>query len=93
MRWSDRRSKGTTSLVKRSAIKKGTIAVGEKVMVAWGKTKRTFNVEIIDVNGGVRSAENTRQGASNGEPIVFELCVCSTSCCNGWRLSRVLIKT
>ena len=59
VRWSDGRSKGTTSLVKRSAIKNGTIAVGEKVMVAWGKTKRTFNAEIIDVNGGVCSAENT----------------------------------
>ena len=69
MRWSDGRSKGTTSLVKRSAIMKGTIAVGEKVMVAWGKTKRTFNAEIVDVNGGVRS----RQNASNGEPFVFEL--------------------
>ena len=73
MRWSDGRSKGTTSLLKRSTIKKGTIAVGEKIVVAWGKTKRTFNAEIIDVNCGVRSAENTQQDASNGEPFVFEL--------------------
>ena len=73
VRWSDGRSKGTTSLVKRSTIKKGTIAVGEKVVVVWGKTKRTFNAEIVDVNGGVRSAENARQDASNREPFVFEL--------------------
>ena len=63
------RGQRTTSLVKSSTIKKGTIAVREKVVVAWGKTKRTFNAEIVDVNGGVRS----RQDASNGEPFVFEL--------------------
>ena len=55
VKWSDRRSKGTTSWVKKSAIKKGTIAVGKKVVVAWGKSKKTYKAEVID--DGVRSSE------------------------------------
>ena len=41
VKWSNRRSKGTTSWVKKSAVKKGTIAVGKKVVVVWGKLKKT----------------------------------------------------
>ena len=50
VQWSDGRSKGTTSLVKRSAIKKGTIAVGKRVSVAWGKTKKTYNAEVLSAS-------------------------------------------
>ena len=70
VKWSDGRSKGTTSWVKKSAVKKGTIAVGKKVVVAWGKSKRTYDAEVI--NDGVRSSENPRQD-DNEEPFTFEL--------------------
>ena len=33
----DRRSKGPTSLVKKTTAKKGSIAVGKEVLVAWVK--------------------------------------------------------
>ena len=55
-KWSDGRSKRTTSWVKKSAVKKGMIAVGEKVVVTWGKSKKTYSAEVID--GGVHSSEN-----------------------------------
>ena len=58
---------------KKSTVKKGTIAVGEKVVVAWGKSNRTFNAKMIDVGIGVRSAEIPRQDASNDKMFAFEL--------------------
>ena len=72
VKWTDERSKGTTSLVKKSAVKKGEIAVGKKVVVAWGKTKKMCNAKVIHV-GGVRSLRTPRHGASNEEPFTFEL--------------------
>ena len=50
VQWSDGRSKGTTSLVRKSAIKTGTIAVGEKVVVCWGKSKKTYNAQVIGLS-------------------------------------------
>ena len=71
VKWTDGRSKGTTSLVKKSAVKKGEIAaVGKKVMVAWGKVKM-YNAEVIDV-GGVCSLGTPLHDVSN-EPLTFEL--------------------
>lgn len=71
--WSDGRSKWTASLVKKSVVKNGTVTVGEKVVLAWGKSKRTFNAKVIDVGIGVRSAEIPRQDPSNDEAFAFEL--------------------
>ena len=68
VKWSDGRSKGTTSWVKKSAVKKGTIAVGKKVVVAWGKSKKTYKAEVID--DGVRSSENPPQD-DNEESCTF----------------------
>ena len=50
VQWSDGRSKGTTSLVRKTAVKTGTIAVGEKVVVCWGKSKKTYNAQVIRLN-------------------------------------------
>ena len=50
VKWCDGRSKGTTSFIKRSAVKDGTISVGERVIVVWGKTKRSYNAEVVNVN-------------------------------------------
>ena len=47
VRWCDGRSSGTTSLVKKTAVKKGTIAVGKRVTVAWGKSKKTYQAEVV----------------------------------------------
>ena len=36
------------SALVKSAVKEGTIAVEEKIVVAWRKSKRTFNAKVID---------------------------------------------
>ena len=50
VQWSDGRSKGTTSLVRKTAIKMGTIAVGEKVVVYRGKSKKTYYTQVISLS-------------------------------------------
>ena len=54
VKWTDGRSKGTTSLVKRSTVK-GTITVGERVEVAWGKSKKKYYAVVLNVGGECRS--------------------------------------
>ena len=49
VQWMDGRSVGGTSFVKRTAIKEGTVAVGEKVKVTWGKAKKCYIAEILSV--------------------------------------------
>ena len=44
-------------------------------MIAWRKSKRTFNAKMINVGIGVHSTEIPRQNASNGEAFAFELVV------------------
>lgn len=48
IRWTEGRSSGTTSVVKRSARKSGVIGVLEKVSIAWGKSKKAYNAEVLD---------------------------------------------
>ena len=74
VQWTDGRSKGTTSYVKRSAIKEGTVAVGERVKAAWGKAKKTYNADVLSV-GGIPPAPATPKGRATGveEPFTFEL--------------------
>ena len=48
VKWTEGRSKGTTSVVKRSAVKSEAIAVGEKVSIVWGKSKKVYNAEVVD---------------------------------------------
>ena len=73
VQWSDGRWKGTTSFVKKSAVKKGTIAVGDKVGVIWGKSKKTYNAQVLDICSGIRSPDIPRQDANDEEPFTFEL--------------------
>ena len=63
VKWTDGRSKGTTSLVKRSTVK-GTITVGERVEVAWGKSKKKYHAVVLNVGGECRSQDIPQQGAS-----------------------------
>ena len=42
VKWWYGRSSGTMSLVNRTAVKEGTITVGQKVMVVWKKSKKTY---------------------------------------------------
>ena len=62
VKWTDGRSKGTTSLVKRSTVK-GTITAVEWVEVAWGKSKKYYAV-VLNVSGECRSQDIPQQGAS-----------------------------
>ena len=73
VQWSDGRWKGTTSFVKKSAVKKGAIAVGEKVGVTWGKSKKTYNAQVLEICSGIRSPDVPRQDANDEEPFTFEL--------------------
>ena len=72
VQWSDGRSKGTTSLVRKTAVKTGTIAVGKKVVVCWGKSKKTYNAQVIRLS----SAAPASPAATRNEPedqFCFEL--------------------
>ena len=73
VQWSDGRWKGTTSFVKKSAVKKGTIVVGEKVGVTWGKAKKTYNAQVLEICSRIHSADVPQQDANNEEPFTFEL--------------------
>lgn len=68
VKWCCGRSSGTTSLVKRTAVKEGTIAVGQKVTIAWGKSKKTYPAEVVSVSGAQTPAPRT---ASRTEEEVF----------------------
>ncbi len=46
--WTQGRSKGTTSWLKRATVKDGRIAVGEQVKVAWGKSKKLHDAIVKD---------------------------------------------
>ena len=73
--WSEGRSKGTTSLVKKTAVKQGTIAAGREVLVSWGKAKKTHKAKVVDVNEIV-SPEVPHQGrgtSADDADIQFEL--------------------
>ena len=74
VQWTDGRSKGTTSFVKRSTIKEGTVAVGKKVKVTWGKAKKSYNAEVLSV-GNVPPAPPTPRGkaTTEDEPFTFQL--------------------
>lgn len=50
VRWCDGKSKGTTSFIKKSAVRKGNVAVGRKVVVEWGKSKKMYNAEVMSVS-------------------------------------------
>ena len=74
MKWTDGRLKGATSVVKRSAVKSGTIAVGENVCVVWGKSKKSYNAEVVD-DGSTFQVPNEPRGiaAEVKKPFHFEL--------------------
>ena len=50
VQWSNGRSQGMTSLVRKTAVKTGTIIVGKKVVVCWGKSKKTYNAQVISLS-------------------------------------------
>ena len=70
MKWTEGRSNGATSVVKRSAIKSGAIAVGSKVSVVWGKSKKTYNAEVVG-DGSV--AQVQQANSHEDEPFAMEL--------------------
>ena len=63
--------RGTTTLVKKSAIKQGTIAVGKNISVAWGKVKKSYNAKVISSSGAQTPA--TPAVIQEEEPFTFEL--------------------
>ena len=74
VQWTDGRSKGTTSFMKRSTIKEGTVTVGEKVKVTWGKSKKSYNAKVLSI-GSILPAPATpkERAARNEEAFTFEL--------------------
>ena len=74
VKWTEGRSKGTTSVVKRSAVKSEAIAVGEKVSVVWGKSKKVYNAEVVDDGSSFEVPQQaTRTAAEEDEPLAMEL--------------------
>ena len=74
VRWTDGRSKETTSLVKRSAIREGMVAPGEQVKVAWGKSKKFYNAEVLNVGSDAPAPATHRRSSRNEEDtLTFEL--------------------
>ena len=49
-------------------MKDGTISVGERVIVAWGKTKRSYNAEVVNVNSSTERSEEPSAAARSKEP-------------------------
>ena len=72
VRWCDGRSSGTTSLVKKTAVKKGTLAVGKRVTVAWGKSKKTYQAEVVSVSDAQTPVPPTASRIEE-EVFTFEL--------------------
>ena len=52
-------------------MKKGTIAVRENVIVTWGKSKKTYNAQVLDIDVGVRSPPSPQQDTN--DPLSFDL--------------------
>lgn len=72
VQWTVGRLRGTTSLVKRSAIKEGTVVPGEEVKFAWGKSKKSYNAEVLNVSSDT-SVSATHKGSSRSEEKRFSL--------------------
>ena len=52
-------------------MKKGTITVGKNVIVMWEKSKKTCNVQVLDIGVGVHSPPNPQQDMD--DPLAFDL--------------------
>ena len=63
----------TTLSVKKSTVKEGTVAMGEKVKVAWGKTKKLYNAEVLSISSTPPAPATPRASATEEEPFTFEL--------------------
>ena len=76
MQWTDGRSKRTISFVKRSTIREGMVAVGEKVKVIWGKSKKAYDAKVLSV-GSIPPAPPSPRGraTTEEEPFAFQLAV------------------
>lgn len=64
VQWCDGRSRGTTSLVKRSMVKEVTIAVGNRVVVTCGEMKKGYNAEVVCVRSEESSAATGSEKSS-----------------------------
>lgn len=64
VRWTEGRSKGATSVVKRSTIKSVVIAV------VWGKVKKAYSTEVFD-DGSVTAPQQVT--SNDEEPFAIEL--------------------
>ena len=72
VKWCCSRFSRTMSLVKRTAVKEGMIAVGQKVTVVWVKLKKTYQAEVVSVGDAQTLAPRTAF-RSEGEVFTFEL--------------------
>jgi len=74
IKWTERRSSGSTTVVKRSTIKSGVIGVGEKVSIVWGKSKKAYNAEVVDDGSSFGVPHQPiRTVAEKDEPLALEL--------------------
>ena len=59
-------------MVKRLAIKSGVIAVRSKVSVVWGKSKKTYNAEVVG-DGSVAQVQQTN--SHEDKPLPWNLSI------------------
>ena len=71
--WIQGRSKGTTSWLKRDNVKDGRIAIGEKVKVVWGKSKKLHDAIVKDDGTIAPIASIAGIGTEHQSGISFEL--------------------
>ena len=57
--------------MKRSAVKSGTIAVGKKVSIVWGKSKKAYPAEVVD-DGRELAVPHQEAGAIEDEALLLE---------------------
>ena len=60
VKWCCKRSSGTTSLIKITVVKERTAVVGQKVTVAWGKSKKTYEAEVVSAGPDTSTTHNLK---------------------------------
>ena len=71
VKWTKGKSKGATSVVKRSVVKSRTITVGKEVSILWGKSKKTYPAEVVDDGRGL-AVPHQEAGATKDEALLLK---------------------
>jgi hypothetical protein len=68
VQWTEGRSKGSTSVVKKNDVKVGSIHVGSTVKIVWGKSKKKYEaiiLEDLDISPSIPTQRQRRHNCSD----------------------------